>query len=81
MSCANPGSHTTQLLQHLRPHFPWALAFGLRPFPARAGLRVVGGVLAVGLAYYLWALVAMAGQAANGRTGFVTLAKLLRKLR
>ncbi len=58
-----------------------ALAFGIRPFPARAGLRVIGGVLAGGLAYYLWALVAMAGQAANERTGFVTLAKLLRKLR
>lgn len=58
-----------------------ALAFGICPFPARAGLRVVGGVLAGGIAYYVWALVAMAGQVANERTGFVTLAKLLRKLR
>lgn len=58
-----------------------AMALGLRSFPPRAGFRVLGGVLAGGVAYYLWALMAMAGQAANERTGFVTLAKLLRKLR
>jgi len=58
-----------------------ALAFGLGARPRRAGWRVLAGVLAGGGAYALWARLMMAGQVANERTGLVTMARLLRKLR
>ena len=57
-----------------------ARALDLRPFPAKAWLRIAGGVLAGSLLYYLISLLAMAGEVENERTGFATLAIFLEKL-
>ncbi|MCP9772345.1 glucosyltransferase domain-containing protein [Synechococcus sp. Tobar12-5m-g] len=57
-----------------------ARALDLRPFPARAWLRVAVGVLTGSLLYYLISLLAMATEVENERTGFATLTIFWEKL-
>lgn len=57
-----------------------ARALDLRPFPARAWLRIAAGVLTGSLLYYLISRLAMVGEMENERTGFATLAIFWEKL-
>jgi hypothetical protein len=57
-----------------------ARALDLRPFPARAWLRIAGGVLSGSLLYYLISLFTMTGEVENERTGFATVAIFWEKL-
>lgn len=57
-----------------------ARALDLRPFPARAWLRIAVGVLTGSLLYYLISLLTMAGEVENERTGFATLTIFWEKL-
>ena len=63
--------------------FGWqalALALGQGRWGRRAALRLAGGILAGGLLYYAWALLARLHEQANERTGFADPSQLLAKL-
>jgi hypothetical protein len=54
-------------------------ALGLRRFPTSAWWRVLSGMLGGSLVYVLWARIAMAGEAANQRSGFADLPRFVEK--